>query len=75
MKELRKYPPLLHDLTSLQREANEKLFFTAMKTLNIAQKLYEKKIITYPRTDSTYIDEEIASQLFDKVRGNRINIG
>lgn len=49
-------PPQLYDLTSLQREANRKLGFTADKTLKIAQELYEKwKVITYPRTDSRYL--------------------
>ena len=49
-------PPQLYDLTSLQREANRKLGFTADKTLKIAQELYEKwKAITYPRTDSRYL--------------------
>lgn len=49
-------PPQLYDLTSLQREANKKLGFTADKTLKIAQDLYEKwKAITYPRTDSRYL--------------------
>ena len=50
------WPPQLYDLTSLQREANRKLGFTADKTLKIAQELYEKwKAITYPRTDSRYL--------------------
>lgn len=49
-------PPQLYDLTSLQREANKKLGFTADKTLKTAQELYEKwKAITYPRTDSRYL--------------------
>ncbi len=49
-------PPQLYDLTSLQREANRKLGFTADKTLKIAQELYEKwKAVTYPRTDSRYL--------------------
>ena len=49
-------PPQLYDLTSLQREANKKLGFTADKTLKVAQELYEKwKAITYPRTDSRYL--------------------
>ena len=47
--------PLLYDLTTLQKEANAKHGFTAEKTLEIAQKLYEKKLITYPRTGSRYI--------------------
>ena len=52
-------PPLLHDLTSLQQEANKKLSLSAEKTLQIAQKLYEAKLITYPRTGSKYISEDV----------------
>ncbi len=56
----RELPPLLYDLTSLQRDANRMLGFTAKKTLNIAQSLYEsKKYITYPRTDSKYLSEDM----------------
>ncbi len=51
-------PPLLHSLTSLQREANKLYGFSAQKTLNIAQKLYEVyKALSYPRTDATHLDE------------------
>ena len=52
-------PPLLHDLTSLQQEANKKLSLSADKTLQIAQKLYEAKLITYPRTGSKYISRDV----------------
>jgi DNA topoisomerase-3 len=52
-------PPLLYDLTNLQKEANTKLGFSADKTLSIAQKLYEAKLITYPRTGSRYISEDV----------------
>lgn len=55
--------PLLYDLTSLQRDANRCHGFPAEKTLNIAQELYEAKLITYPRTGSRYIPED----LFDQV--------
>ena len=52
-------PPLLYDLTSLQREANGRFGFPARMTLQIAQALYEKhKVITYPRTDSRYLPED-----------------
>jgi DNA topoisomerase III len=52
-------PPLLFDLTSLQREANSRFGFSARKTLQIAQQLYERhKVITYPRTDSRYLPED-----------------
>lgn len=52
-------PPLLYDLTSLQREANGRFGFSAKRTLQIAQQLYEKhKVLTYPRTDSRYLPED-----------------
>lgn len=56
-------PPLLFDLTSLQKEANRKYGFSADKTLSIAQSLYEKKCITYPRTGSRYIGEDIFEEI------------
>ncbi|MFC4676308.1 type IA DNA topoisomerase [Dysgonomonas termitidis] len=56
-------PPLLHDLTSLQKEANKCFSMTADTTLNIAQKLYEAKLISYPRTGSRYIPKDI----FEKI--------
>ena len=52
-------PPLLFDLTTLQKEANRKHGFSADKTLSLAQALYEKKIISYPRTGSRYISEDV----------------
>ena len=52
-------PPKLYDLTTLQREANRLFGFTAKQTLDIAQSLYEKKLITYPRTDSQYLTEDM----------------
>ena len=55
--------PLLYDLTTLQKEANAKHGFTAEKTLEIAQKLYEKKLITYPRTGSRYIPEDVFDEI------------
>ncbi len=56
-------PPLLYDLTTLQKEANNKLGFSASKTLSIAQKLYETKLTTYPRTGSRYISEDIFKEI------------
>ncbi len=53
--------PLLHSLTSLQREANDVYGMTAADTLKAAQSLYEKKLITYPRTDSNYLSDDIIS--------------
>ena len=52
-------PPLLYDLTTLQKEANSHYGFTAEQTLAIAQKLYEAKLITYPRTSSRYIPDDV----------------
>ncbi|HHU01899.1 MAG TPA: DNA topoisomerase 3 [Christensenellaceae bacterium] len=61
----RELPPLLYDLTSLQRDCNRRLGFTAKKTLSIAQSLYEnKKCITYPRTDSKYLSEDMLSTVY-----------
>ena len=56
-------PPLLFDLTSLQKEANRKYGFSADKTLSIAQSLYEKKITTYPRTGSRYISKDVFEEV------------
>ena len=58
-KEKTEDTPLLYDLTTLQKEANAMLGFTAEQTLEIAQKLYEKKLITYPSTGSRYIPEDV----------------
>lgn len=51
--------PLPYDLTTLQREANRKIGFTAEKALNVLQSLYEKKLVTYPRTDSKYLTKDM----------------
>ena len=53
-------PPKLYDLTTLQREANRLLGYTAQQTLDSLQNLYEKKLVTYPRTDSQYLTEDMA---------------
>ena len=53
-------PPKLYDLTTLQREANRLFGFTAKQTLDYAQQLYEKKLLTYPRTDSQYLTEDMS---------------
>lgn len=55
--------PALYDLTSLQRDANRVLGFTAQQTLDYTQNLYEKKLVTYPRTDSRYLTEDMAGGL------------
>lgn len=54
-------PPKLYDLTTLQREANRYFGFTAQQTLDLVQSLYEKKLLTYPRTDSQFITEDMES--------------
>ena len=62
-KEKTEETPLLYDLTTLQKEANAKHGFTAEQTLETAQKLYEKKLITYPRTGSRYIPEDVFAEI------------
>lgn len=65
----RELPPLLYDLTSLQRDANTALGFTASRTLKAAQNLYEKhKLITYPRTDSRYLPHDMAGKAAQALR-------
>ena len=67
-KSITEQPPLLFDLTGLQKEANKKLNLSAEETLNIAQSLYEKKFITYPRTGSKYIPEDVWAEIPNLVR-------
>ena len=65
-------PPPLYDLTTLQRDANRLLGYSAHQTLKYAQSLYEKKLTTYPRTDSCYIadeDEEMLEELAEELEG------
>ncbi|WP_317856201.1 DNA topoisomerase III [Chakrabartyella piscis] len=63
-EEKRTLPPLLYDLTELQRECNTKFGYSAKKTLDIAQALYEKrKMITYPRTDSRYLSDDMKGKV------------
>ena len=62
-KEVREQPPLLYDLTSLQKDANTRYGFSAEKTLDIAQTPYERKYITYPRTGSRYIPDDVAREI------------
>lgn len=72
-------PPLLYDLTALQKDANRRHGFSADKTLSIAQSLYEKKITTYPRTGSRYISEDVFEEVpvllrkIGKTLSNRLN--
>ena len=67
-KEKVEKPPLLYDLTSLQRDANRILGFTAQQTLDYTQSLYEKKLVTYPRTDSRYLTDDMQEMLPDIVK-------
>lgn len=58
-KEKQEHPPALYDLTTLQRDANRILGYTAKQTLDYLQQLYEKKLCTYPRTDSRYLSDDM----------------
>ena len=64
--------PLLFSLTSLQVEANEKFGFSAATTLTVMQSLYEKKFLTYPRTDSNYLTDDMSAILADRVKLLRV---
>ena len=61
-------PPALYDLTSLQRDANRVLGYTAQQTLDYTQNLYEKKLVTYPRTNSRFLTDDMAHSLSDIVK-------
>lgn len=76
-KETTQEPPLLYDLTTLQKEANTKHGFSADTTLSIAQKLYESAYITYPRTGSRYISEDVYAEIPSLVAklGNHPTLG
>ena len=67
-KEKTEEPPLLYDLTALQKDANVRYGFTAEQTLAIAQKLYEAKAITYPRTSSRYIPDDVYDEILKLLR-------
>ena len=69
-KEGKEVPPSLFDLTSIQVDCNKKFGFTAEQTLNIVQKLYEQKLVTYPRVDTTYLSDDI----YPKVEGTLRNL-
>lgn len=66
-KEVRQEPPLLFDLTALQKEANTKLGFSADKTLSLAQKLYESRALSYPRTGSRYISQDVFDEIPERL--------
>lgn len=67
-KEVSQEPPLLYDLTTLQKEANVRHSFSADKTLSIAQNLYEKKVMSYPRTGSRYIADDVFEIIPERIR-------
>ncbi len=67
-KEVSQEPPLLYDLTALQKEANVRHSFSADKTLSIAQSLYEKKVMSYPRTGSRYISDDVFEIIPERIR-------
>jgi DNA topoisomerase-3 len=62
-KQVNQEPPLLYDLTTLQKEANSRHGFSADKTLSVAQSLYEAKVISYPRTGSRYISDDVFTEI------------
>lgn len=68
IKTVTEQAPLLFDLTGLQKEANKKLNLSASETLDVAQSLYEKKFITYPRTGSKYIPEDVWPEIPKLIR-------
>ena len=66
-REKRENPPALYDLTTLQREANRELGFTAQQTLDYLQSLYEKRLVTYPRTESRYLTDGMVAGVTEMV--------
>ena len=68
-------PPALYDLTTLQRDANRLLGYSAQQTLDYTQTLYEKKLVTYPRTDSRYLTEDMAAGLPGLVMDTAVAFG
>ena len=74
-KEKTEHPPALYDLTSLQRDANRLLGYSVQQTLDYTQALYEKKLVTYPRTDSRYLTEDMEPGLPDLARQTAAHFG
>lgn len=66
-REVSQEPPLLYDLTALQKEANGRYGFSADKTLSVAQSLYEKKVLSYPRTGSHYLSDDVFDEIPDRI--------
>jgi DNA topoisomerase-3 len=71
-KSVRERAPLLYDLTALQRAANARYAFSAARTLELAQSLYEKKFITYPRTSSRHLSSDVHKEIKDHIQAARI---
>ena len=67
-KETSQEPPLLYDLTSLQKDANSRLNMSAKETLDVLQRLYEKKFVTYPRTGSRYISDDLFDIIPERIK-------
>ena len=74
-KEKTERPPALYDLTTLQRDANRLLGYSAQQPLDYTQALYEKKLVTYPRTDSRYLTEDMEPGLPDLIRQTATHFG
>ena len=74
-KEKTEHPPALYDLTTLQRDANRMLGYSAQQTLDCTQALYEKKLVTYPRTDSRYLTEDMEPGLPNLIRQTAAHFG
>lgn len=66
-REVKEEPPLLYDLTALQRDANTRLDFSADRTLSLTQSLYEKKVLSYPRTGSRYVSEDVFDEIPSRI--------
>lgn len=71
-KATKEKPPLLYDLTTLQRAANARYSFSAQQTLDVAQTLYEKKFITYPRTSSRHLSKDVEKELRGHIEAARV---
>jgi len=71
-KATKEKPPLLYDLTALQRAANARYSFSAQQTLDVAQSLYEKKFITYPRTSSRHLSKDLEKELRGHIEAARV---
>lgn len=66
-KDASQEPPLLYDLTALQKDANSRFGFSAERTLALAQSLYEKKVLSYPRTGSRFIPEDVFDEMPERI--------